>query len=223
MNPSGVNLPRTIFWLTVGAACGGTAGYLISEVIVDRLIYGPREPEKEEVKDESPEEFKMPTDSLGVERIAYNKAVNVEEKQALSELVRPYKSESNETVRVISKENLDTFPETVYYYTEDNTFAFESGDLIDDPNGIFVPNAHLHFGESDPEDAEVLYILNEDMGTTYEIIKMNASYKEEILGEPPEEIEKKKPVKRSRRATPKKTKKDPVEELTDAPHETDGK
>lgn len=215
MKNLGVNGVQPIFLLTVGAVTGGIAGYMISELVIDRLLYGHVESgEDDEENSDGPAVMEMKKEDI--EKINYGK-------KPLSELVRPYESESKEAIRIVDfDEVVGNDVELIHYYDEDTTFCYGSGDLIDDPNSLFVPNVHLHFASS---ESDIVYVRNDDVGLYYEIVRLLGSYKEEVLGEIPEEKKPKKtPVKRSRRAATKpKPKKDPVEELTDDPHPTDGK
>ena len=229
MNHHGVITPQKIFLLIAGAAFGGAAGYMISEVIIDRATYGPRK--KKEIEDSGDDAELIDYDSLKEEQ--HLSKEHPYTKPALAELTREMDYVPAEPIYVVDPDNLPDeisgVPvETIFYYEKDNTYAYESTDMVDDPNGIFVPNVHLHFGEMS-EDKDSVFVFNSDMGILYHIERLDKSYKVEVLGEPDPEAKDEKPVdkkrtQRNRRAaTKKKTKKDPVDELTDDPHETDGK
>jgi hypothetical protein len=217
MNLNGQTTLQRIFLLTAGAACGAIVGYTISELVVDRIIFGPLERPEEKKNDGivGVDYSELEKEFAGTKKIPYGS------KPSLDELTRDYRPA--EPIRIVDfHDRLGEDVETIYYYEKDQTFAYESEDIVDDPNGLFVKNVHLHFGEGSP-DPDIVYVQNDDLDLIYEIIRKDEYYKVSILGEPdPDAItEKKPPVKRKRRvASPKKEK---LEELTDELHETDGK
>lgn len=220
MNLNGQTTLQKTSLLILGAVSGGILGYMIAEVMVDRITYGPK-----------PKGGRRVTEDDGIEMIDYDKLNSEFEgtkkipygsKPSLDELTRDYRPQ--ESIRIVDfHDRMGENCETIYYYEKDQTFTYESGDMVDNPNGLFVPNVHLHFGEGSP-DKDIVYVQNDDLDLVYEIIRKDAYYKVEVLGEEDPDavsVPKKTPVKRKRRAAKPKPK--PEDELTDEPHETDGK
>lgn len=220
---------KKTFLVIAGAVCGGAVGYMISEVVVDRILYGPK---KSEEKLGEEEEGQLIDYSALEEHVVKKHPYS---KPALGELVRELDYAPKESVYIIDYDNEDVEQpcetEDIYYYERDTTFCYESKDMVEDPNGIFVPNVHLHFGEKS-EDKDRVAVYNTDLNRIYLIHRLDKSYAIDVLGqedpeaskekkEPPKKKATTKQTQRNRRAA--KTKKDPVEELTDDPHETDGK
>ena len=216
MNHHGATTLQKMSWLTLGAVSGGILGYMIAEVVVDRITYGPRT--KDVTEDDNIEMIdydKLNAEFEGTKKIPYGS------KPSLDELTRDYRPQDE--IRIVDwHDRMGENCETIHYYEKDQTFTYESGDIVDDPNGLFIPNVHLHFGEGSP-DKDIVYIQNDNLDLVYEIIRLEKYYKVEILGEEDPEAVKVKspPVKRKRRAAKPKPK--PEDELTDEPHETDGK
>lgn len=219
MNHRGATTLQKTSWLILGAVSGGILGYMIAEVVVDRITYGPKPKGGRAVTEDDNIEMidydKLNAEFEGTKKIPYGS------KPSLDELTRDYRPQ--DAIRIVDwHDRMGEDTETIHYYEKDQTFAYESGDMIDNPNGLFVPNIHLHFGEGSP-DKDIVYVQNDDLDLVYEIIRMDEYYKVAILGEPdPDAVEvKPPPVKRKRRAAKPKPK--PEDELTDEPHETDGK
>lgn len=211
---------QKIFWLTAGAVSGAILGYMISEVVVDRIVFGPR-PVGSKAKEDEPQEIDM--EALATDT---NHRKHPYNKPSLAELTRELEYTSKEPQRIVTFDSeLAEQTETIHYYEKDTTFTFENGDQIDDPNGLFIPNVHLHFGEKSP-DKDIVYVRNDDIDMTFEIIRMDKSYAVEILGqEDPDASDEKKveeKPKRNRRAAKPKPKPE-VADLTDEYDETDGK
>lgn len=193
-----------VFTFMAGMILGGTIGYLVAEVLVDRMEYGPYFPD--EVKDTKKDKEDME------DVVVLKRPVMKSEKKALSELVRPYAEAFDieggiKEVRIIQLEEAQKYDTTIVkYYPVDSTFAYNDDEIVEDPNYLFGPNAHLHFGESS-DDPDVVYIMNHKNSEVYEIVNLgpSAAYKDLVLGLLEPEKPKSKP-KRSRRASaPKKT------------------
>lgn len=226
MNHTGGDQFQKILLLILGAGIGAATGYMISEVLVYKLL-------QETLDSESPE-----TETFEVVPNIYEKPIQrriLYEKKTLKDLTRDYTSsdgeEDDENNEIVDKAYVltsRTEVETVLYYVEDDTYAHVNGELLDDPNSTLLPNAHLHFGEG-TDEPDAVYILNKSVGLIYEVLRVEGSYAEEVLGKEVEEVvevvEEKpkatKTVKRSRRAaTPKK---DPLKDLVEELDESDGK
>ena len=207
--------PKSVLLLLAGAGFGAVSGLMISEVLIDRIVWG--NPEKKEEDDglvtltkDGPE---------GMKEVVMSDEYK---KPPLSELIRDYNPnpmESEEpTIAIVTKELVDEHAnmvniETILFYEEDHVFADEDGGMIDDPNELFVPNVHLHFGEgSNSED--IVYIWNGHVQMFYEVVSTKTAYKYEVLGEKPPPIPEK--PKRLRRAKPNK-----AAEVADEEHEDD--
>lgn len=84
---------------------------------------------------------------------------------------------------------------TLVYYELDNTLADEAEDIIPDVNSV-IGDGLLSFGELS-EDADTVYIRNEALGIDYEVLRMEKSYLESVLGELPPAPQKKRRAVRS--------------------------
>lgn len=222
MNHLGQNSQRNIYWLILGSAIGGLAGYMISEVIVDRLLYG----DPDWVKEKDDDIVVLTDDTPAGTTVILNTR---DMKPALEELTRDYTVSSEENTvetRIVSKETVDrladmTNLETLFYYERDQTFAYESGDRIEDPNDLLVPNVHLHFGEGNP-DKDIVYIWNAELSMYFEVVCKDESYAVAILGE--EEVVTEKPKSKDQRRirSKAKPKTNPASEVAEELHEDDG-
>lgn len=207
--------PKNVLLLLAGAGFGAVSGLMISEVLIDRIVWGNPEKKEEDnglvtLTKDGPE---------GMKEVVMSDEYK---KPPLSELIRDYNPnpmESEEpSIAIVTKELVDEHAnmvniETILFYEEDHVFADEDGGMIDDPNELFVPNVHLHFGEgSNSED--IVYIWNGHVQMFYEVVSTKTAYKYEVLGEKPPPIPEK--PKRLRRAKPNK-----AAEVADEEHEDD--
>lgn len=195
------NTIRNTSLIALGGMLGGMIGYILGELIIEKLIekdlekflenpYGDQEEEEEEVKPEPEKRLKD-----------YTKYA----KEELSELVKPYTTsiaeepkKLTEKIMIISfddySEDRSHNKEPITYYENDTTFADAQEDIIDDPNSLFGPNIHLHFGE-ESEDPDMVFVRNENTGVDYEISRIHNSYSVIVMGmpeEPPKEKAKKR-------------------------------
>lgn len=70
---------------------------------------------------------------------------------------------------------------TINYYAEDDTLVDEREDIITNVNALIGEDALLCFGESS-DDPDVVYVRNERLSIDYEVIRINKSYQETVLG-----------------------------------------
>lgn len=239
-----LTLGQTSLLLIVAAGTGGLTGYLICDALLYRMI-------KNDLDRGDPGQFQLefPEETTSIYTPPEKGKVPYE-KMAHARLVREegyIPPEPEEAIRIVPKDYLaeaSELMEQVIYYADDGVYVIEdTREKVEDPNNLFIPNTHLHFGEEtqgilSPEgDPDVVYILNANVGLVYEIIRVSGSYSSEILGEPSEKAKsakddkdeekvEKKP-KRSRRAaktsTPAKPNlEDLVEELSDDDGESGG-
>lgn len=66
---------------------------------------------------------------------------------------------------------------SIYYYEEDDVLADENDGIIPNPDDILGDEALTSFDESN-----VVYVRNNRLGADYEILRLEDSYKESILG-----------------------------------------
>lgn len=193
-------------YLLAGGIAGGILGYLIADYFaykIDEASFEAewKDPEEGEelVGGMDKELYEFEDD--GSINIEYDsKRITAEEKATLEELARPYQPET--APHIISAEEWgDTISayvqKTVLYYEMDSIYCDDQEVPIEDPENMFVPNAHLHFGQ-ESNDPDVVYISNPGRSEMYEILRMRASYKVDVLGEvpadPPKEDSPKKPA-----------------------------
>lgn len=206
-----------LMYLGGGVLAGGIAGYLIAEVVIYKKIESDFEKMVEEALN-MPSKISWKHDpavraiEVGEEMRDYTQYSK--DKESLSVLAGKYIPQVMEVVSASDWEEneMDFLKETVTYYTLDTVFADQDGDVIDNPNDVFGPNVHLHFGE-ESGDQDVVYIVDTGEKKMYEIIRIHSSYAHEILGEPLPA----KPVspKRSKRAAAKELKEDVDQESDD--------
>jgi hypothetical protein len=70
---------------------------------------------------------------------------------------------------------------TIYYYADDNTLSDENEEIITDVISIVGDQALYSFGDRS-EDPEIVYVRNEKLQIDYEIVCLNKSYSETVLG-----------------------------------------
>src|SRR3989304_5925954 len=201
-------LYKNVMFLATGAFIGGLSGYFIADMIIKHQQEAglPEDawiPEDAELRKEAEEAVKGPG-----KPVAYTEFSK--EKGDLTKLAEQYAHKEKEIRIVHAEEVINSngrhFVE-VKYYDGDNVYALENDSTIDAPQEIFVPNAHLHFGEFKDEDPDILYIRNDKNGTDYEITRVHAKYSVVVLGE--EDTAKKARSPRRSRASKAK-------EVTDA-------
>jgi len=152
----------------------------------------------------------------------YAKITKSGEKPNLDELVKEVVEYSTtSSPEIISEEDFENSPleyMDVIYYADDGVFVeFVKGaknveemySIIDNPENVFGPNSHLHFGESG-DDPDVVYIYSPSEAMCYSITRVDSSYKKEVLGvtEVEEKKESKAAPKRRARAAAKVEKED---------------
>ena len=212
-------------YLLAGGVVGGILGYLIADYLAYRL-----DEEKYAVFPDEDAEIEPRSGGMDKELYEFEKGDNkktdyantrvLEEKKTLEELTRPYQDES--APYILSAEEwedpgLNAFErKTILYYEMDHVYCTDQEELVDDPENLFVPNVHLHFG-AESGDPDIVYINNPERSEMYEILRIRASYKVDVLGEvpvdPPKEDSPKKRVNPS--GSQKERKKKEAEELGD--------
>lgn len=71
--------------------------------------------------------------------------------------------------------------QTLTYYTYDDTVCDENEQVISSPEDLIGDDALVCFGLGS-DDPNTVYICNDKRGTKYEVIKVNGSYQEQVLG-----------------------------------------
>lgn len=72
---------------------------------------------------------------------------------------------------------------TVFYYRKDTTLADEGEEMFDDVRGTIGDEAMDVFEDEHCADVETVYVRNEKLGIDYEVIVLDKSYSEDILGD----------------------------------------
>jgi len=158
-----------------GGVCGGIAGYLLVELVVDWAVW--------EEGAEKEEAVVLPDDETAI-------ALDTT-KLPLSALVRGYISEETnlvdepddpdeQPIRIVSTTYAENSPfkkVECYYYNLDGVFVTNTDDVITEPRRIFGPNIHLHFGE-EADDINKVFVENREDETIYSIFRLNAAYKD---------------------------------------------
>jgi hypothetical protein len=75
---------------------------------------------------------------------------------------------------------------TIYYYADDDTLVDDNEEIITDVIGTVGDQGLYSFGNGS-DDPDVVYIRNEKRETDYEVICLNKSYSETVLGILPDE------------------------------------
>lgn len=75
---------------------------------------------------------------------------------------------------------------TLYYYNKDDTLSDENEEVIIDPILLIGEEALTSFGK-DPIDPDVIYVWSPKEKIYYEVVRLDKSYAETILGIPIEE------------------------------------
>jgi peptidoglycan hydrolase-like protein with peptidoglycan-binding domain len=192
--------------ISLGGIAGGIAGYFLADLIINKILEAEKEFKDEEDINVEVKVGAASKDAGGKVKIDYTKYA---EKGDLSELVKTYTKgavkSKLDNIRIISLDEYDsnqTNKEAISYYAGDTTFCGPNEEIIPNPEEFFGPNVHLHFGEGS-EDPDIVYILNENNGTSYEITQFQGKYSVIILGMPDEES---KETKGKRRRNTKKVK-----------------
>jgi len=177
-------------YLLVGGVTGGILGYLIADYFAYKM-------DEEKFLEELPEETSELVGGMDKKLYEFDEMDNqdkvdyatkqrvTEDKASLDELARPYQTERAPYIMSVKEweDTVNAFErKTILYYEMDSVYCDDQEVPIDDPENLFVPNAHLHFGE-DSDDPDVVYISNPGRSEMYEILRMRASYKSDVLGE----------------------------------------
>lgn len=100
----------------------------------------------------------------------------------------------------------------IIYYEGDNIFADATTDeTIPNPNDIFGPNIHLHFGDGS-DDPDIVYVRDESISVDYDITKVHGSYSVIILGEEEKVEKEEKQPKHTKNKNKNKPKKETEED-----------
>lgn len=228
-------LVKRLGFLTLGAIIGGVAGYFLSNLIIEKLEDRLRDEEIQEafakeaervrrknsseqghpeLKEESSLKLPSPIKAIHGQRASRNYTdYSKKDKGDLNKLVEPYVA--NQKIGVVSirewSEDAQFDKEPITYYEDDVTYCDVNEEIIADPNGLFGPNVHLHFGEGS-EDPDIVYVRNEKNSTDYEISRVHNAYSVVVLGMPQEE---KKPSKSARRRNARKVTEEIDNEIDD--------
>lgn len=111
--------------------------------------------------------------------IRYNSTLDFDEPSATQDIFRgPYVisvTSFNEEMKHYDKVSLQ-------YYNEDDTLTDETDEVINDLITLIGDHALVCFGDSDSNDPDVVYIRNDQLGIDYEIVRLDKSYVETVLG-----------------------------------------
>lgn len=135
-------------------------------------------------------------DALETKRIPVsNFVVTRYDKPDLKELVKEPSPEPMEFV-VVPPESFSSKPKnftelTLYYWEGDDTFSDDNDDIVADWQLQAGPNVKAHFGELS-DDPDVVYIRNNRMKTSVEVIRRKGKYSTIVMGLPEEKEEKSK-------------------------------
>jgi hypothetical protein len=213
-------------YLVAGGVVGGILGWLIADYLAYQMDekrftrLADAEVAEDLVGGMDKELYEF-DENADPRKTDYGGIVVMEEKKTLEELARPYQEET--APYILSAEEWEDPPnqaferKTVLYYEMDSVYCTDEEELVDDPENLFVPNAHLHFGEGS-DDPDVVYVSNPGRSEIYEIFRMRASYQVDVLGEvpvesPKEKVTPKKPANQP--GSQKERKKKEAEELGD--------
>lgn len=101
------------------------------------------------------------------------------ENQEEEQMFDSYQKNKRRRPRIISSEKYSNLPGNVetsvmYYYTNDDTLTDENEEIIDDPETL-VGDCLTKYGFAD-NDETIIFVMNYDLSTCYEIQKVNDSW-----------------------------------------------
>lgn len=219
-----ISTQSAIFYLALGAACGGIMGYLIADYIAVQLYNQQFEETPEELAEKILKKI-LPDDDDDVVILKDEKKDSKEEdkrkrvdysqytKPSIETLVEQYEDEveagpepplhDRGILTLQDWENSENDKVTYLFYAEDSVFVDEKHDVIVDHVDVLGPNMHLHFGEHS-EDPDVVYVRTETKDV--EVLRLHDRYSPQTSEEPEEPPVKPKPKpKRMRRAAKPKS------------------
>lgn len=120
--------------------------------------------------------------------ISYN---NISAKPDLTSLIEDDIKPKIITVHQFDDENTWYEKKSLWFYEKDDTVADEEEKIVDDPCALIGFEALLSFGQGS-EDSDVVYVRNSELGVDYEVVRLDKSYQEVVLGIKPEESHRKK-------------------------------
>jgi len=172
-------------------------GAVVSGMVLKNKYEVILEEEIESVKDAMTErKYRM-------ERVDQDRKV-VELKNRYENEVRPYEVDKSEDIGrkdvpvddpyVISLERFlqernDFDKVRVYYYAVDDTLVYDNEDIIDDTDLLIGTDYLDWFGDAS-EDPYVVYVRNERIEIDFEVVRIEKSYAETVLGFDLNEIDK---------------------------------
>lgn len=190
-----------------GALVGGGVGYLVGDalkyqyllrmpmddILEEKSDETDRDPEDEYTVDWSPNVTVQEIGRVDYEKVERKHIVGETDFGVLSEVVKPYLSmatdddlpKEQKTIEIIDLAayvgtwwNKDGYiSKPVTYHSNDGKFADVLGLEITDPEKMFGPNAHLHFGEGS-EDPDVVYIVNHELRKAFDITRVDEPFGE---------------------------------------------
>ena len=208
---------NSIFIIISSGLVGAGVGYLVGDWVsyqmqlsyfrdvIDEMLESSEPAEISMKVDTSKVTIKSDISDNGKPAVNYAK-IKTEEKPSLIDLVdkvvEDYDTDGGP--QIISEEEFNASSldyANVVYFVEDGVYAiaysstdeqyYTPKEVIEDPQDIFGPNIHLHFGEQAESPDDVFVYSPNDM-MCYSIQRVPSSYKREELGIPDEE-EKKEP------------------------------
>lgn len=186
-----MNTYTKICLISLGGVAGGVVGYLVADLVIYKIskkdsFYDENENSDLEFYKEVSNEYKP-------------KNYNEISKPDLAGLAAPFRDHEVLWRLISQKEYLknNVFEKSeVLYYENDQVFADEEENKIENPEELFGPTPLSNLGHLS-NDPSVVYIRNLARNTDYEITSVDGSYTELVGGEViEEEIVEEKPKKK---------------------------
>lgn len=203
-----------VVWIVIGGALGGLTGYLVADLILDKIYEDQLDADVRKVLDEHEERMNAKADEalelrMGPSTVEdvnprvrqYNTISNQEEKQKLEDLVVTY-GVSDLEPRVITEDMWHSAHPPVNkveitFYTEDDVFCDAEGNQLGNVDAVLGDDIRELF-----EDDDVVYIRNDHENSDFEVQRIEGSYAVYVMGLSEEEAN---PQEKKEEKTPKKT------------------
>ena len=183
---------KNLLLLAIGAGIGSLVTYRLLkdkyEALIDEEIESVKETFSRRtipVYDELDNGLTQEEYEEGLGHLEYKRPAR--ERTAYNHISRPEEADENEilapyVIHVVEyhESNLHFDKSTIYYYDLDDTLVDENEEPIADVDAI-IGDGLMRFGDGS-DDPDIVYVRNEKLGIDYEVIRVEKSYQETVLG-----------------------------------------
>lgn len=182
---------KNFLFLVIGAGIGSFVTYRLLKENYEALVEEESESVKETFSRRMPASPEYEEDGLEMNDEEYERFQLQKKSGAYTQydqrFTRPNEAGENEilppyVVDVVeyNESNFHFDKSTIYYYNIDDTLVDENEEPINDVDAI-IGDGLTRFGDGS-EDPDIVYVRNEKLEIDYEVIRVEKSYQETVLG-----------------------------------------